>query len=43
MKKRNPLEKTESIFETEHRLKQEAKILAQQFKNIKPTKYDLKR
>ena len=42
MKKRNPLEKSETIFETEHRLKEEAKQLAEKFKNIKPTKYLLK-
>ena len=42
MKKRNPLEKSETIFETEHRLKQEAKLLAEIHKNKKVTKFDLK-
>lgn len=42
MKKRNPLEKSETIFETEQRLKQEAKQLAEIHKNKKVTKYLLK-
>lgn len=42
MKKRNPLEKSETIFETEHRLKQEAKQLAKNHKDVKPIKYLLK-
>ena len=42
MKKRNPLEKSETIFETKHRLKQEAKNLAEIHKNKKVTKYLLK-
>jgi hypothetical protein len=42
MKKRNAPEKSETIFETEHRLKIEAKELAELHKNKKPTKFDLK-
>lgn len=43
MKKRNPTNKQETISEMEHRLKRQAKELAEQNKNIKITKYDLKR
>jgi hypothetical protein len=32
----------ETIFEQEQRLKEEAKKLAEKFKDKKPTKYDLK-
>lgn len=42
MKKSNPLEKSETIFETEARLKLEAKKLAEIHKNKKVTKYLLK-
>lgn len=42
MKKRNPIEKSETIFETEHRLKREAKELAKKHKDVKPIKYLLK-
>ena len=42
MKKRNPLEKSETIFETEHRLKREAKELAKKHKDQPVTKYLLK-
>ena len=42
MKKRNPLEKSETIFETEHRLKREAKELAKKHKDKPVTKYLLK-
>lgn len=41
-KKRNAPEKTETIFETEHRLKERAKELAELHKNKKVIKYDLK-
>lgn len=34
--------KNETIFEMEHRLRQEAKELAEKNKNRKVTKYDLK-
>ena len=34
--------KYETIFEMEARLKNEAKELAEKFKDIKPVKYDLK-
>lgn len=43
MKKRNPTNKQETISEMEYRLKKQAKELAEQNKNIKITKYDLKR
>lgn len=42
MKKRNAPEKTETIFETEHRLKEKAKELALKNKDKKVVKYDLK-
>lgn len=42
MKKRNPLEKSETIFETEARLKLEAKKLAEIHKNKPVKKYLLK-
>lgn len=41
-KKRNAPEKTETIFETEHRLRQEAKELALLHKDKKVTKYDIR-
>jgi len=41
-KKRNAPEKTETIFEQEHRLRLEAKELAILHRNKKVTKYDLK-
>ena len=37
------IDKAESIFEYEYRLKQEAKELAKKNKDIKPVKYLLKR
>lgn len=42
LNERKPLNKQESFFEENYRLKQEAKQLAEKFKNIKPTKYLLK-
>ena len=42
MKPNKKIEKYESIFDQEKRLKKEAKELAEKFKNKKPTKYDLK-
>jgi hypothetical protein len=41
-KKRNAPEKSESIFDMEHRLRQEAKQLSLLHKNKKVTKYDIK-
>lgn len=41
-KSRKPTAKKESIFETELRLKQEAKELAKNYRDIKPIKYLLK-
>jgi uncharacterized protein (UPF0335 family) len=40
--KKTPVEQRESFFEESYRLKQEAKQLAKEFKDIKPTKYLLK-
>lgn len=42
MKKQNALEKQETIFETEHRLRKEAKELAKNHVDKKPIKYLLK-
>ena len=39
---KNPAGKQETIFEMEHRLRNEAKELAEKNKNKKVTKYDLK-
>ena len=39
---KKPVSKQETIFETEHRLRIEAKELAEKNKNKKVTKYDLK-
>ena len=39
---KNPSGKQETIFEMEHRLRIEAKELAEKNKNKKVTKYDLK-
>lgn len=43
VKNRRPDSKIETIFETEHRLKREAKDIAENFKHVKPVKYLLKR
>lgn len=40
--KKKPIDKTESIWEAEHRLIQEAKELARQHIDVKPIKYLLK-
>jgi hypothetical protein len=42
LKKRRPVLKTESIFETDARLRKEAIQLAANHKDIKPVKYLLK-
>ncbi|WP_264533443.1 MULTISPECIES: hypothetical protein [Flavobacterium] len=42
MKPKKNIPPQETIFEMEHRLKEEAKILAKKFKDKKPTKFDLK-
>jgi hypothetical protein len=42
MKPNKSIDKYESIFDQEKRLKKEAKQLAEKFKDKKPTKYDLK-
>ena len=43
LKKMKTIDKRfETIFEQEQRLKEEAKKLAEKFKDKKPTKYDLK-
>lgn len=42
IKKRRPLEKSETIFETNARLRQEAIELAKNHKDKKPIKYLLK-
>jgi len=42
MKRTKPIEKSETIFEMEHRLKQEAKELAKKHRDVKPIKYLLK-
>jgi len=39
MKKRNPINKSETIFETEARLKIEARELSKNHKDVKPIKY----
>ncbi len=39
---RLPLEKRETLAETEYRLRQEAREIAKQFKHTKPIKYLLK-
>ena len=41
-KKKKPIDKLESIWESEHRLKEEAKELARNHKDVKPIKYSLK-
>lgn len=38
-----PIDKNETIWEQEKRLKEEAKELAEKHKDVKPIKYDLKR
>lgn len=43
MSKRKQIEKQETIFEQEKRLKREAKELAAKHKDLKPIKYDLKK
>ena len=40
--KKKPIDKLESILESEHRLKEEAKELARNHKDVKPIKYLLK-
>ena len=40
--KKKPIDKLESIWESEHRLRQEAKELAKNHKYVKPIKYLLK-
>lgn len=42
IKKRRPDNKSETIFETEHRLRQEAITLSKTFIHTKPIKYLLK-
>lgn len=42
VKKRRPVSKTETIFETDARLRKEARIIARNFIHVKPTKYLLK-
>lgn len=42
VKNRRPELKTETIFETERRLRKEAQIIAQNFVHVKPIKYLLK-
>lgn len=42
LKKRRPELKTESIFETDARLKKEARIISKNFVHFKPVKYLLK-
>lgn len=37
-----PINKNETIWEQDKRLKKEAKEIAEKHKDIKPTKYDLK-
>ena len=39
---KKPTNKSETIFETDHRLRQEAKELARKHKDVKPIKYLLK-
>lgn len=40
--KKKPIDKLESIWGSEHRLKEEAKELARNHKDVKPIKYLLK-
>ena len=40
--KKKPIDKLESIWEAEYRLKEEAKELARNHKDVKPIKYLLK-
>lgn len=40
--KKKPIDKLESIWESEHRLRQEAKELAKQHIDVKPIKYLIK-
>lgn len=40
--KKKPIDKLESIWESEHRMRQEAKELARNHKDVKPIKYLLK-
>lgn len=42
MKKHNPTDKQETIFEQEHRLKAEAKELSKKHVDVKPIRYILK-
>ncbi|SMO42386.1 hypothetical protein SAMN06265349_101707 [Flavobacterium resistens] len=42
IKKRRPVSKTETIFETDTRLRKEAVAIAQNFVHVKPIKYLLK-
>lgn len=41
-RRKKPLDKNETIFEEEARLKLEAKEIAKNFKHVKPIKYLLK-
>lgn len=43
MKKHNATDKQETIFETEYRLRKEAKELAKKHVDVKPIRYDLKK
>jgi len=43
MKKHNPTDKQETIFEQEHRFKMEARELAKKHVDVKPVKFLLKR
>lgn len=43
MNKRKKSAKRETIFEQEKRLREEAKELVKEHKDVKPIKYDLKR
>mgnify|MGYP000220405602 FL=1 len=43
MNKRKKSAKRETIFEQEKRLREEAKELSKEHKDVKPIKYDLKR
>lgn len=42
MKRQTPTDKQETIFETEYRLRQEAKELSKKHVDVKPIKYILK-
>lgn len=42
LKKRRPVLKTETIFETDARLKQEARNISKSFVHVKPVKFLIK-